>query len=167
MALNGIEVIADRFCNEVLSQYERDEKGTYNCSWVTQQFTNWARENGINSKAIYLVWPDRPDGEAHIAPVVGNNIIDFTIHQFDKSVKGCYKITPVSGWKNVYGRYGYGENYVDINGKKYTAMINSFDYFNKSKVLGGQEGKAGLTIYPPRRLNDGYTFNKIVNLFLE
>lgn len=146
----NVNEIADRFCNKYLNNYERDEKGTYNCAWVTQQFNQWAKKNGINSKAIYFVWPDRPDGEAHIAPVVNNQILDFTIHQFDKSVRECYKITPVRDWKRVYGPFGYGINYVDVDGKKQTVMVNTFDYFNNSVELGAETGKAGLTIYPAK-----------------
>jgi hypothetical protein len=148
--LQNVNEIANKFCNDFLSNYERDEKGTFNCAWATQQFILWAKQNGIDAKAIYLVWPDRPDGEAHIAPVVNNQILDFTIHQFDKSVKDCYKITPVNDWKKVYGPFGYGENYVNIDGKNQTVMVNTFEYFNNSTKLGGQEGKAGLTIYPAK-----------------
>jgi hypothetical protein len=146
----NINEMADRFCTEFLSKYERDDKGAFNCAWATQQFILWAKKNGINAKAIYFVWPDKPNGESHIAPVVNNQILDFTIHQFDKSIKDCYKITPVNDWKSVYGQYGYGVNFVEMDGKKQSVMVNTFEYFNSSDKLGGEAGKAGLTIYPAK-----------------
>lgn len=131
--------LAKQFCNEFLSAYKEDRKGTHNCAWTTQKFIKWSKSKGIDAKAIYLVWPERPNdnGEAHIAPVVNNTIIDFTIKQFDPSFDDCAKITPVNEWQSVYSKFGYGENTVEINGKRVSHIVDTFDNIKAMKEIGG------------------------------
>jgi hypothetical protein len=135
--------IAEDFYNEFLSKYKTGDKGTHNCAWATQQFINWANKKGIQAKAIYFVWPDKRDetgkeiGESHIAPVVGDKILDFTYKQFDQSFNGYVKIVNLNDWKNVYGKFGYGTNSVKVNGKDETVFIDNFDKLKNMKEIGG------------------------------
>lgn len=133
--------LAEQFCNEFLSAYKTDDKGTHNCAWTTQQFIKWAKSKGVDAKAIYLVWPERPNdsGEAHIAPVVNNTIVDFTFKQFEQSFDDCAKITPVSEWQSVYSKFGYGENTVTINDKQVSYIVDTFDNIKAIKEIGGIE----------------------------
>ena len=133
--------LAEQFCNEFLSAYKKNRKGTHNCAWTTQQFIKWSKSKGIDAKAIYLVWPERSDdsGESHIAPVVNNTIIDFTFKYFEPSFDDCAKITPVNEWQSVYSKFGYGENTVEINGKRVSHIVDTFDNIKAMKEIGGIE----------------------------
>lgn len=158
----SIEQIAQRFCEEFLSKYQTNHVGSHNCAWATQQFILWARKNNIPAQSIYLVWPEKEtvkelkqkgilgqhtsdDGESHIAPVVNGTIIDFTYKQFDNSFNGCAKITRASNWKSVYGRYGYGINTVEVNGKPESVLIDDFDKLKNMEEIGGIS-----TIFPSK-----------------
>ena len=138
------------FYDEFLSKYETNHVGTHNCAWVTQEFTKWANSKGIKAQAIYFVWPDKPNnsGEAHIAPVVDNTILDFTFKQFDNQFKDYAKITPINDWKKVYSKYGYGENTVEVNGKPETVLISTFNDLKDMKEIGGIT-----TIHPSNLIN--------------
>ena len=131
--------LAQEFCNKFLQHYKVNTVGSHNCAWVTQQFINWAKSSkGINAKAIYLVWPDRPNnaGESHIAPIVNNTILDFTYKQFVKSFKNCALLTNVNKWKEVYTKFEYGTNTVKINGKDQGSfIIDTFDNLLNVKEL--------------------------------
>jgi hypothetical protein len=130
--------LAQEFCNKFLQHYKVNTFGSHNCAWVTQQFINWAKSSkGINAKAIYLVWPDKPNnaGESHIAPIVNNTILDFTYNQFE-SFDDCALLTNVNNWKDVYKKFGYGTNTVNINGKDQSFIIDTFDNLENIKELG-------------------------------
>ena len=137
---NDNHKLAQKFCNEFLQHYKvpQSHSNSHNCAWVTQQFIKWAKSKGINAKAIYLVWPDRPNnaGESHIAPIVNNTILDFTYNQFDKSFKNCALLTNVNNWKKVYKKFGYGTNTVKINGKDQSAIIDTFDNLKNMEEIG-------------------------------
>ena len=134
---NDNHELAQKFCNEFLQHYKvpQSKSNSHNCAWVTQQFIKWAKSKGITAKAIYLVWPDKPDGESHIAPIVNNTILDFTYNQF-KSFDDCALLTNVNKWKEVYYEFGYGTNTVKINGKDQSAIIDTFDNLKNIKELG-------------------------------
>ena len=129
--------LAQKFCNEFLQHYEIPSSGFHNCAWVTQEFIKWAKEKGINSKAIYFVWPDKSDGESHIAPIVNDMILDFTYNQFDKTFNDCVLLTKVNDWKTVYHKFGYGTNTVNVNGKEESVIIDTFDNLKNMKEIGG------------------------------
>jgi len=135
---NDNDKLAQKFCNEFLQHYKvpQSKSNSHNCAWVTQQFIKWAKSKGITAKAIYLVWPDKPDGESHIAPIVNNTILDFTYNQFVKSFKKCVLLTNVNNWKEVYKEFGYGTNTVNINGKDQSFIIDTFDNLLNIKELG-------------------------------
>ena len=129
--------LAQKFCNEFLQHYEIPSSGFHNCAWVTQEFIKWAKEKGINSKAIYFVWPDKQDGESHIAPIVNDMILDFTYNQFDKTFNDCVLLTKVNDWKTVYHKFGYGTNTVNVNGNDESVIIDTFDNLKNMKEIGG------------------------------
>ena len=129
--------LAQKFCNEFLQHYEIPSSGFHNCAWVTQEFIKWAKEKGINSKAIYFVWPDKLDGESHIAPIVNDMILDFTYNQFDKTFNDCVLLTKVNDWKTVYHKFGYGTNTVNVNGNDESVIIDTFDNLKNMKEIGG------------------------------
>ena len=131
--------LAQKFCNEFLQHYEIPGSGFHNCAWVTQEFIKWAKEKGINSKAIYFVWPDKPDGngESHIAPIVNDTILDFTYNQFNKTFNDCALLTKVNDWKTVYHKFGYGTNTVNVNGNDESVIIDTFDNLKNMKEIGG------------------------------
>lgn len=136
------EDIIERFASEVLSKYsyKTTGKGHLNCAWATDVFCKWY-ENTFQTpcKAIYFVWPTEettrelkqkgilPEyyesgGMSHIAPIVGDNIIDFTYGQFDGDATKIATVTPIANWKSRYGKYGYGTNqyegksvYIDLH----------------------------------------------------
>ena len=144
-----MKLLSQEFCKEFLQHYEVNTFGSHNCAWVTQQFINWAKSSkGINAKAIYLVWPDKPNnaGESHIAPIVNNTILDFTYKQFDKSFNDCALLTNVNNWKEVYYKFGYGTNTVNINGKDQSFIIDTFDNLKNMEEIGGIS-----TIIPSKR----------------
>lgn len=158
----NLEQIAQRFCEEFLSKYETNHVGSHNCAWATEQFVLWARKNNVSAQAIYLVWPEKEtvkelkqkgilgqytsdDGESHIAPVVNGTIIDFTYRQFDNAFNGCAKITRTKDWKGVYGKYGYGTNTIEVNGKPESVLVDDFDTLKNMKEIGGIT-----TIYPSK-----------------
>ena len=129
--------LAQKFCDEFLQHYKLNSKGTHNCAWTTEQFIKWAKSKGINSKAIYFVWPDKPDGESHIAPIVNDTILDFTYNQFNKTFNDCALLTKVNDWKTVYHKFGYGTNTVNVNGKDESFIIDTFDNLKNMKEIGG------------------------------
>ena len=135
---NDNDKLAQKFCNEFLQHYKvpQSKSNSHNCAWVTQQFIKWAKSKGITAKAIYLVWPDKPDGESHIAPIVNNTILDFTYNQFVKSFKNCALLTNVNKWKEVYTKFEYGTNTVNIDGKDQSFIIDTFDNLLNIKELG-------------------------------
>ena len=148
---SSVNELAQEFCDKFLQYYKVLHSGSHNCAWVTQQFINWAKSSkGINAKAIYLVWPDKPNntGESHIAPVVNNTILDFTYKQFDNSFDDCALLTNVNDWKKVYNKFGYGTNTVNVNGKDQSAIIDTFDNLKNMKdpELGVQS-----SIFPSKR----------------
>ena len=132
--------LAQEFCKEFLQHYKvpQSKSNSHNCAWVTEQFINWAKSSkGIDAKAIYLVWPYKSnnDGESHIAPIVNNTILDFTYNQFVKSFDKCALLTNVNNWKDVYKKFGYGTNTVNINGKDQSFIIDTFDNLLNVKEL--------------------------------
>lgn len=140
--------IAQQFCSEFLSNFETNEKGSHNCAWVTQQFIKWAKQKGINAKAIYFVWPEKQDnsGESHIAPIIDNVIIDFTYRQFNRNFNDCAKLTPYNNWMEVYGPYGYGQNTVNVNGEDVTVLVDTFENLERLKEIDGIK-----TIHPSNK----------------
>ena len=132
-----MKLLAQEFCNEFLQHYEIPSSGFHNCAWVTQEFIKWAKEKGINSKAIYFVWPDKQDGESHIAPIVNDTILDFTYNQFNKTFYDCVLLTKVNDWKTVYHKFGYGTNTVNVNGNDESVIIDTFDNLKNMKEIGG------------------------------
>ena len=132
-----MKLLAQEFCNEFLQHYKLNSKGTHNCAWTTEQFIKWAKSKGINSKAIYFVWPDKPGGESHIAPIVNDTILDFTYNQFNKTFNDCALLTKVNDWKTVYHKFGYGTNTVNVNGNDESVIIDTFDNLKNMKEIGG------------------------------
>ena len=134
-----MKLLAQEFCNEFLQHYKLNSKGTHNCAWTTEQFIKWAKSKGINAKAIYFVWPDKPDGngESHIAPIVNDTILDFTYNQFNKTFNDCALLTKVNDWKTVYHKFGYGTNTVNVNGKDESFIIDTFDNLKNMEEIGG------------------------------
>lgn len=123
----NINELINKFTREILSQYtyKTSGQGHLNCAWATQAFCNFCKRNGIPCRAIYFVWPTEEvvrslkaksilppyyedEGMSHIAPVVSNTIVDFTIGQFYPQEK--IKLTPLNKWQTVYGKFGYGTN---------------------------------------------------------
>jgi hypothetical protein len=130
----NITALTQQFYTEVLSKYsyKTTGQGHLNCAWATQAFCNFCKRNGIPCRAIYFVWPSEDTvkklkinkvlppyyedvGMSHIAPVVNDMIIDFTIGQFYPNEK--IKITPLNKWQSIYGKFGYGTNF--YKGKTY------------------------------------------------
>ena len=144
-----IKLLAQEFCNEFLQHYKLNSSGSHNCAWTTEQFIKWAELKGINAKAIYFVWPDKPDGkgESHIAPIVNDTIIDFTYNQFNKTFNDCALLTKVNDWKTVYHKFGYGTNTVNINGKDKSVIIDTFNNLKNMKEIDGLP-----TIIPSKRI---------------
>ena len=142
-----MKLLAQEFCNEFLQHYKLNSKGTHNCAWTTEQFIKWAKSKGINSKAIYFVWPDKPGGESHIAPIVNDTILDFTYNQFNKTFNDCALLTKVNDWKTVYHKFGYGTNTVNVNGKDESFIIDTFDNLKNMKEIEGIS-----TITPSERI---------------
>ena len=134
-----MKLLAQEFCNEFLQHYKLNSKGTHNCAWTTEQFIKWAKSKGINAKAIYFVWPDKPDGngESHIAPIVNDTIVDFTYIQFNTTFNDCALFTKVNDWKTVYHKFGYGTNTVNVNGKDESFIIDTFDNLKNMEEIGG------------------------------
>jgi hypothetical protein len=133
-----MKLLVQEFCNEFLQHYKLNSSGSHNCAWTTEQFIKWAKSKGINAKAIYFVWPDKPDGngESHIAPIVNDTILDFTYNQFNKTFNDCALLTKVNDWKTVYHKFGYGTNTVNVNGKDESFIIDTFDNLKNIKELG-------------------------------
>ena len=146
-----MKLLAQEFCNEFLQHYKLNSSGSHNCAWTTEQFIKWAKSKGINAKAIYFVWPDKPDrnGESHIAPIVNDTILDFTYNQFNKTFNDCALLTKVNDWKTVYHKFGYGTNTVNVNGKDESFIIDTFDNLKNMKEIGGLQLQ---TIIPSERI---------------
>jgi hypothetical protein len=144
-----MKLLAQEFCNEFLQHYKFNSSGSHNCAWTTEQFIKWAKSKGINAKAIYFVWPDKPDGngESHIAPIVNDTILDFTYNQFNKTFNDCALLTKVNDWKTVYHKFGYGTNTVNVNGKDESFIIDTFDNLKNMKEIDGLQ-----TIIPSERI---------------
>jgi hypothetical protein len=159
---NNVNNIAQQFYDEYLSKFQTNQHGSHNCAWATEEFIKWARNKGIDAKAIYFVWPTeqkvselkqknvlKPSfaaaGESHIAPVVGNKIVDFTYKQFDSNFNEIAKVTDLSKWKSTYSKYGYGSNKVNVDGKPKAVIVNDFNTIKNLKPIGGIN-----TIYPSK-----------------
>ena len=126
----NLQDIIQRFKEEVLLNYSYKTvgKGHLNCAWATDIFCQWYEKTFKEPcRAIYFVWPTKEttsslkekgilppyyedNGMSHIAPVVGDSIVDFTFGQFDGDSSKTATITPLSDWKNRYSKYGYGTN---------------------------------------------------------
>ena len=70
-----------------------------NCAWFTIEFYNWAKAKGLDVKVIYF----DSDKQAHIAPMIDNKVIDFTIKQFTEKLEDDYLISN----PDEYREYGY------------------------------------------------------------
>lgn len=98
--------IAQTFLEELSKIYDLRlnkpfDKEKANCSWFTKEFTKWCNINSIPYEVVYF----DSETEAHIATLVNNKIIDFTIKQFTKNPKDNYKLTIMSDYK----KFGYPE----------------------------------------------------------
>jgi hypothetical protein len=97
-----------KYVNEFISEYSKKydlrlgksfNKEKANCSWFTDVFYKWAKENDLPVKIIYF----DSDKEAHIAPIIDDKVIDFTIKQFTKDSEQDYKLSSPTDYK----KYGY------------------------------------------------------------
>jgi hypothetical protein len=99
-----IKKYADQFIGEYSKKYDLRlgksfDKEKANCSWFTNVFCDWAKENKLPVKVVYF----DSDEESHTAPIIDGKIIDFTIKQFTKNPNDDYKITKPEDYK----KYGY------------------------------------------------------------
>jgi hypothetical protein len=100
-------VAANRFLRELEKEYDLRkgkpfDKNKGNCAWFTVTFSEWATKNGIEHKIVYF--PETSAApEAHIAPIVGNEVIDFAHKQFSKNSNELYKISKPDDYK----KFGY------------------------------------------------------------
>ena len=144
--------VYESFKTDVLDKYEYKDvgEGHLNCGWATRKMCKWGEQKGYKMEAIYFVWPKpetvaklkkenilpkyyNDNGEAHIAPVYDNTIIDITVGQFDPQ-KAPVLFTPVDQWKGVYGKFGYGTNDCPKGSGKFV-YIDTFDNIQNHKDL--------------------------------
>lgn len=100
----NIKKYVDEFISEYSKKYDLRlgksfNKEKANCSWFTDVFYKWAKENDLPVKIIYF----DSDKEAHIAPIIDDKVIDFTIKQFTKDSEQDYKLSS----PEYYKKYGY------------------------------------------------------------
>jgi hypothetical protein len=103
----NLKKYADDFITEYSKKYDLRlgksfDKEKANCSWFTNAFFDWAKENKLPVKVIYF----DADEESHTAPIIDGKIIDFTIKQFTKNPNDDYKITSPEDYK----KYGYDKS---------------------------------------------------------
>jgi hypothetical protein len=100
-------VAANRFLSDLEKEYDLRkgkpfDKNKGNCAWFTVTFSEWAHERGIDHKIVYF--PETASApEAHIAPIIGNDVIDFAHKQFSKNSEELYKISKPQD----YQKFGY------------------------------------------------------------
>ena len=102
----NLDSLANQFLDEYFQQYDLRlgkpfDKEKANCSWFTKEFYNWAKSKSIDVQIVYF----DSDREAHIAPMIDGQIIDFSVKQFTKNPEDDYLIlTPED-----YSKWGYLE----------------------------------------------------------
>ena len=70
-----------------------------NCAWYTIEFYNFAKQRSLDVRVIYF----DSDIEAHIAPILGDKVIDFTVKQFTKNPDDNYLVLTPEDYK----QFGY------------------------------------------------------------
>jgi hypothetical protein len=119
----NIRKYVDDFINEYSIKYdlrlgEPFNKEKANCAWFTDTFFKWAKEKDLPVKIVYF----DSDKEAHIAPIINDTVIDFTIKQFTKDANEDYKLSS----PDYYKKYGY-DNFEILNEIPNWATIRSAD----------------------------------------
>ena len=114
VTVEGLENIADSFLDYLGKIYDLrkgkefdKEKG--NCAWFTMEFFQWCENNRIPMRIVYLPETEKAK-DAHIAPSIGEYLIDFSHKQFSKDPKEQYKIAKISSYK----KYGYDPDKAEI-----------------------------------------------------
>jgi len=103
----NLDCLANQFLDEYSYQYDLRlgksfDKEKANCSWFTKEFYNWAKSKSIDVEIVYF----DSDVEAHIAPMIDGQIIDFSVKQFTKNRDDDYLIlTPKDYVKWGYPKY--------------------------------------------------------------
>lgn len=99
--------LADRFLAEIGEEYDLRRGKPFdrhkgNCAWFTSEFSRWADKNRVQHEIVYF--PDTNDApDAHIAPMVGDEVIDFAHKQFSNDPDEAYRISK----PDHYMDYGY------------------------------------------------------------
>ncbi len=110
------------------------DKEKANCAWFTKVFFDWCKSKNIPVKAIYF----DHDTEAHIAPLIDNKIIDFTIKQFTKNQNDNYQITkPEDYQKWGYQKYEVLESLPDwltIKEADKKSIIKNYSEYKKTHL---------------------------------
>jgi hypothetical protein len=99
-----LETIANQFITDMSKVYnlrfgESFDKNKANCAWFTNEFYKWAKSKDLNVKVVYF----DSNIEAHIAPMIDDKVIDFTVKQFTKNPNDNYLILIPEDYK----KYGY------------------------------------------------------------
>ncbi len=102
----NLDSLANQFIDEYSHQYDlrlgkNFDREKANCSWFTKEFYNWTKSKSIDIQIVYF----DSDIEAHIAPMIEGQIIDFSVKQFTKNPDDDYLIlTPED-----YSKWGYSK----------------------------------------------------------
>ena len=102
--IGDMQDIANNFISEMSKKYDLRlgkpfDKEKANCSWFTKVFFDWAKSKSIPVEIVYF----DSDVEAHIAPLIGDKVIDFAVKQFTKEPNDNYKILEIDDYK----KWGY------------------------------------------------------------
>lgn len=100
----NLDSIAKEFISDMSKIYDLRlgkpfDKDKANCAWFTVEFYNWAKSKGYDVKFVYF----DSDIEAHIAPLINEMTIDFTVKQFTKNPNDNYLILNPEDYK----KFGY------------------------------------------------------------
>jgi hypothetical protein len=99
-----LDTIANQFITDMSKVYnlrfgESFDKNKANCAWFTGEFYKWAKSKDLNVKVVYF----DSNIEAHIAPMIDDKVIDFSVKQFTKNPNDNYLILIPEDYK----KYGY------------------------------------------------------------
>lgn len=99
-----LDDLAHQFISEMSEVYDLRlgrpfDKEKANCSWFSREFFNWVKSRGLDVKLVYF----DSEIEAHIAPMIDGQIIDFVFKQFNHNPAGDYKIAKPED----YVEFGY------------------------------------------------------------
>ena len=101
---NNLNNIANQFITDMSKSYDlrfnqEFDKNKANCAWYTIEFYNFAKQRSLDVRVIYF----DSDIEAHIAPILGDKVIDFTVKQFTKNPDDNYLVLTPEDYK----QFGY------------------------------------------------------------